>query len=240
MRAGPLSDSPVIKTLNEKFVNTWVLLRELPELIGGAKGEVVSRVAQKMKDHYTDSVDILVLTPNAEVIMHQPEMALPYRNQAQAYLTVLQHSVDAFEGKRARVGKGSRLDRNPISLGTELMEILHTFSTSETDTPDYTVVEIDTTPFERGVLHIEIQVGAGEATGTFELFDADVEILKNKTTDKALTGAWNVSPGDTGHIFHHFGQGKQHFKLVAIGSGNQKSASNAFLARVSVIPPFKK
>ena len=240
MRAGPLSDSLVIKTLNEKFVNTWVLLRELPELIGGAKGEVVSRVAQKMKDHYTDSVDILALTPDAEVIMHQPEMALPYRNQVQAYLTVLQHSVDTFEGKRTRVGKGSRLDRNPISLGTELMEILHTFSTSDTDTPDYTVIEIDATPFERGILHIEIQVGAGEATGTFELFDPDVEILTNKTTDKALTGAWNVPPDSTGHIFHHFRQGKRHFKLVAIGSGNQKSASNAFLARVSVIPPFEK
>ena len=180
MRAGPLSSPEVIKTLNEKFVNTWVLLRELPELIGGAKGEVVSLVAQKMKHHYTDSVDILALTPDAEVIMHQPEMALPYRNQAQAYLTVLRHSVDAFEGKRARVGNASKLDRNPISLGTALMEILHVFNTSDTDTPDYTVIEIDTTPFERGALHIEIQVGAGEATGTFELFDADTEILTNR------------------------------------------------------------
>lgn len=240
MRAGPLSNPDVIKTLNEKFVNTWVLLRELPELIGGAKGEVVSLVAQKMKYHYTDSVDILALSPDAEVIMHQPEMALPYRNQAQAYLSVLQHSVDAFEGKRARVGNASKLDRNPISLGTALMEILHIFNTSDPDTPDYTVVEIDTTPFDRGALHIEIQVGAGKAAGTFELFDADTEILTKGAADKALTGAWNVSPGNTGHIFHHFRQGTQHFKLVATGTGNQKSASNAFLARVSVIPPFQK
>ena len=217
-----------------------MLLRELPELIGGAKGEVASLVAKEMKRHYTDSVDILALTPDAEVIMHQPEMALPYRNHAQAYLTVLRHSVDAFDGKRTRLGKGSRLDRNPISLGTELMEILHTFSTSDTDTPNYTVVEIDVPPFERGILHIEIQVGAGEATGTFELFDADVEILTKETTDKALTGAWNVSPGSIGHIFHHFGQSQQHFKLVATGVGDQKRAPNAFLARVSVIPPFEK
>lgn len=226
--------------LNEKFVNTWVLLRELPELIGGAKGEVASLIAKEMKRHYTDSVDILALTPDAEVIMHQPEMALPYRNQAQAYLTVLRHSVDAFKGKRTRVGNASKLDRNPISLGTELIEILHTFSTSDTNIPNYTMVEINTPPFERGVLHIEIQVGAGEATGTFELFDADVEILTNKTTDKALTGAWNVLPGNTGHIFHHFRQGKQHFKLVATSANNQKGYANAFLARVSVIPPFEK
>ena len=240
MRAGPLSNSEVIKTLNEKFVNTWVLLRELPELIGDAKGETASLVAKEMKRHYTDSVDILALTPDAEVIMHQPEMALPYRNHAQAYLSVLLHAVDAFEGKRRRVGKGSRLDRNPISLGTELMEILHTFGTSDTDTPDYAVVEIDTTPFERGVLHIEIQVGTGETVGTFELFDADVEILTKEATDKALTGTWNVAPDSIGHIFHHFGQSQQHFKLVATGAKNQKGNPNAFLARVSVIPPFEK
>ena len=93
MRAGPLSNSEVIETLNEKFVNTWVLLRELPELIDSTKGEAVSLVAKEMKRHYTDSVDILALTPDAEVIMHQPEMALPYWNQAQAYLSVLRHTA---------------------------------------------------------------------------------------------------------------------------------------------------
>ena len=62
--------------LNAQFVNTWVLLRELPELINGAKGEGAGRVAERLQAHYTDSVDILALTPEAEVLMHQPEMAL--------------------------------------------------------------------------------------------------------------------------------------------------------------------
>ncbi len=240
MRAGPLSDSEVITTLNEKFVNTWVLLRELPELIGGAKGEAVSLVAKEIKRHYTDSVDILALTPDAEVIMHQPEMALPYRNQAQAYLKVLQHAVDAFEGRRTRVGNASKLDRNPISLGTELMEVLHVFSTSDTNTPTYTVIEIDTTPFERGgILHIEIHVGENRLAGTFELFDADTEISTKNDEDETLDGAWNVSSGGVGHIFHDFSRGRR-FKLVATGANNQKSVSNAFLARVSIVPPFEK
>lgn len=240
MRAGPLSDPEVIRTLNEKFVNTWVLLRELPELIGGAKGEAVSLVAKEMKRHYTDSVDILALTPDAEVIMHQPEMALPYKNQAQAYLSVLQHTVDAFEGKRTRVGKRSKLDGNPISLGTELMEVLQVFRASGTDTPNYTVVEIDTTSFERGgILHIEIQVGAGETVGKFELFDADTEIPTEDDADEALEGAWDVLPGGIGHIFHDFSRSRR-FKLVATGSDNQTNCTNAFLARVSIVPPFEK
>lgn len=224
----------MIETLNEKFVNTWVLLRELPELISGTKGEMPSLVAKKMQQHYTDSVDILALTPDAEVIMHQPESALPYRNPSQAYLTVLKHSVAAFEGRRTRVGKRSKLDGNPISLGTALMEVLHVYGASSTDTSDDPVVKIDTTPFESGgILHIEIQIGAGEAVGTFELFHANTELPSKAGTDAALDGAWNVSPGSIGHIFHNFRRG-QHFKLVATGADAQKA--NAFLARVSVVP----
>ncbi len=234
MRAGPLSDSEVIETLNEKFVNTWVLLRELPELISGARGETPSLVAKKMQQHYTDSVDILALTPDAEVIMHQPESALPYRKQSQAYLTVLKHSVAAFEGRRTRVGKRSKLDGNPISLGTALMEILHVYGASSADTPDDTVVKIDATPFEcGGILHIEIQVGVGESAGTFELFHDDTELPSKEGANAALDGAWNVSPGSIGHIFHNFRRGR-HFKLVATGADAQ--TATAFLARVSVVP----
>ena len=200
----------------------------------------MSLVAKEMKRHYTDSVDILVLTPGAEVITHQPEMTLPYRNQTQAYLTLLQHSVNTFEGKRIHVGKGSRLDRNPISLGTELMEVLQVFRASGTDTPDYTVVEIDTTPFERGgILHIEIHVGENRLAGTFELFDVDTEISTKNDEDETLDGAWNVSSGGVGHIFHDFSRGRR-FKLVATAVDKQKNVSNAFLARVSIVPPFEK
>ena len=224
----------MIETLNEKFVNTWVLLRELPALISGAKGETPSLVAKKMQQHYTDSVDILALTPEAEVIMHQPESALPYRKKSQAYLTVLKHTIAAFEGRRTRVGKRSKLDGNPISLGTALMEILHVYGASSADTPDDTVVKIDATPFEcGGILHIEIQVGVGESAGTFELFHDDTELPSKEDADAALDGAWNVSPGSIGHIFHNFRRGR-HFKLVATGADAQ--TATAFLARVSVVP----
>lgn len=192
-----------------------------------------SLVAQKMQQHYTDSVDILALTPDAEVIMHQPESALPYKNPAQAYLTVLKHTVATFEGRRTRVGKRSKLDGNPISLGTALMEVLHVYGASSPDTLDDTVVKIDTTPFEcGGILHIEIQVGVGESAGTFELFHDDTELPSKEGADAALDGAWNVSPGGIGHIFHNFSRGR-HFKLVATGAEAQKA--NAFLARVSVV-----
>ena len=74
--------------LNENFVNTWVTLRELPELMEGAKGERVSHFATSIKNYYTYPVDIQILNPEATVIMHQPERKLP-NNRVQGYLTLL-------------------------------------------------------------------------------------------------------------------------------------------------------
>ena len=67
------------------------------------------------------------------------------------------------------------------------------------------LVEIDTTPFEYdGILHVKIRVGAGEAAGTFELFDADTDLTTDGSPDEALTGAWDVPPGGIGQITSRF------------------------------------
>ncbi len=89
MRAGPLSNSEVIKILNENFVNTCVLLRDLPELIEDSEGQRVSLFAKTLKDHFVYPVDIQVLSPEAEVIMHQPDKDLPRKDRTEYYLTLL-------------------------------------------------------------------------------------------------------------------------------------------------------
>ena len=213
--------------LNAQFVNTWVLLRELPELINGAKGEGAGRVAEKLQAHYTDSVDILALTPEAEVLMHQPEMALIGRNKAPAYLTLLRRSVKAFGGEPLQ---------RPISLGKKL-EVSGTFRSPGSGYQDYTAVEINATPFENGgLLHVAVQVGDGEAEGTCALFDADTELPTKGTPDSALDSCWAMPPGEKGHIFHRFRQG-QCFQLGVTGSWkNEKGSTNTFRARVSIVP----
>ena len=57
-------------------MNVWVLLRELPELQAGAKGAAAGALATKLRQHYSDSVDILTLTPELEVIEHLPSKSL--------------------------------------------------------------------------------------------------------------------------------------------------------------------
>ena len=87
---GPLSNSEVIKTLNENFINTCVLLRDLSELIEDSESERVTVFAKMLKDNYVYPVDIQVLSPEAEMIMHQPDKDLPERNhRTEYYLTLL-------------------------------------------------------------------------------------------------------------------------------------------------------
>ena len=204
-----------------------MLLRELPALIDGARGEGAGRVAAKLQEHYTDSVDILALTPEAEVIMHQPEMALIGRNKAPSYLTLLRRSVEAFEGKPLH---------RPISLG-ERQEVSGTFRAPGDGYQDYTPVEIDATAFENGgVLHIEVQVGDDGAEGTCALFDADTELPTEGTPDDALAGRRAIPPGEKGHVFHRFKQG-QCFRLGVTGSWeNEKGSTNTFRARIAIVP----
>ena len=116
-----------------------------------------------------------------------------------------------------------------------MKEVLHTFRASGTDTPDYTPVEIDTTPFEHdGILYIKIQVGRDDAAGTFELFDSNTDLTTDKSPDEALTGTWNVPPGGTGHIFHGFKRGKL-FKLGATSLDSKEGSTNTFTAHIFVV-----
>lgn len=161
--------------------------------------------------------------------MHQPEMALPYRNRGQVYLTLLRRSLEAFGGKRRL-----NAEANPISMGRKWKEVSHTFRASGTDAPDYTLVEIDTTPFEYdGILHVKIRVGTGEATGTFELFDGDTDLTRDGSRDETLTGAWDVPPGGIGHIIHGFQRGDC-FLLRATSLDSKAGSTNSYLADIYV------
>ncbi len=100
MRAGPLSSPKIINLLNTHFVNVWVLLTDLPKLQAGANGADAAALATKLRQHYTDSVDILALTPDLEVLGHLHNMGLfhPYylhrSERIPRYLELLRSSAD--------------------------------------------------------------------------------------------------------------------------------------------------
>ena len=116
-------------------------------------------------------------------------------------------------------------------------EILSVFRASETDTPNYTVVEIDATPFkDGGVLTIDVWVGEAEVSGSFDLFAGDTTAL---VRDNALASATDIPTNQREIIKYPFSQGRV-FKLGAIGNSSEKGKINGFLAKISVEPASEK
>lgn len=232
---GPLSNSEVIKVLNENFVNTCVLFRDLSELIEDPDNEKVSVFAKTIKDNYVGAVDIQVLNPEAEIIMHQPENKLRYSK----YLGLLEDTVNGniSDPVVASENNGKLTPKLDLNSHEQSMEVLNVFRGPGDGYQDYTPIEIDTTSYEQGgTLIIDIKVGDGEATGSFDLFDVDVELPTEGYPDDAIASVWDIPPGDTGQIRHQFTHG-QKFRLGATGNWFcEKGSTNAFLARISVVP----
>lgn len=208
-----------------------MLLRDLSELVNSDAAHV-SLFAKTLKDHFVYPVDIQVLSPKAELIMHQPDKDLPDKNRTEYYLTLL---AGAAKGEAVNLAESTQaLD---LSASKKLMEVLNVFRGPGNGYQDYTTVGVDATAFERGgTLIIDIQVGQGEATGSFDLFAGDTELPTEGIPDDALASKWDIPPGDTGQIRHPF-TGGQKFKLGATGNWFcEKGSTNAFLARISVVP----
>ena len=73
MRAGPLSDPTVVRLLNSKFVNTWVLVQKLPALRDGPPGDA-RRLARATTAALQPKspVDCFVFTADGELVGVRP------------------------------------------------------------------------------------------------------------------------------------------------------------------------
>ena len=84
------------------------------------------------------------------------------------------------------------------------------------------------------MLTIDIRVGSGKASGSFDLFSGDSELATEGVPDKALAHEWGIPPGGTALIAYRFDQG-QVFQLGATGDWfSEKGSINAFHARISI------
>ena len=136
MRAGPLSSPKIINFLNAHFVNVWVLHRELPELQTGVKGAAAGDLATKLRQHYSDSVDILTLTPELEVIEHLPSKSLLHHDYLR-YLELLTSSV----GVEVAAQQPRKLGKHGLSR--RLAEAYDKFGKSA---PDFSTIDLDGNP----------------------------------------------------------------------------------------------
>lgn len=226
-------------------MNTWLLHRDLPVLSDSAQDTVIRELAAELHKRRNDSVDIFVLSPELELVLHQRESDLPHRE----FLTLLQGAAATVKGKPLEGEAALKLVGEPLrwldskQLNVELtnahqvMEVSDEFRAPGDGYQDYTPVEIDATPFENGgTLVINIEVGGGEATGSFDLFDADTELPTEGIPDDALAHAWDIPPDATGQIVHRFARG-QRFVFGATGNWfSEKGSVNEFCVRFSIVP----
>ena len=201
--------------------------------------------------------DSLVISPKLELMGRLPvnERASPY-NGEKGYLLFLQESLDGkLPGLREASSEPPLKDWDSVletavesgvikddSLSVVLTrehaekEILSVFRTSETDSQNYTVIEIDATAFkDGGVLTIDVWVGESEVSGSFDLFSADTALVP----DNALVSVRDIPTNQREVVEYPFDRG-QIFRLGAIGSSSEKGKINGFLAKISVEPPSAK
>ena len=116
-------------------------------------------------------------------------------------------------------------------------DVLSVFRTPETDTQDYTLIEIDTTAFkDGGLLIIDVWVGEAEVSGSFDLFAENTTEL---VSDKALASVKDIPTNQREVVKYPFEQG-QVFRLGAIGNTGENGKVNGFLAKISVEPVSAK
>ena len=162
-------------------------------------------------------------------------------NAFKAKISVTEYSqVESLEKERPESDENTpKMSLSELSLVLDKaqpsQEILDAFRAPGEGYQDYTVVNIDTTAFEGGgTLIIDIRVGNGDISGSFDLFDGDTELPTEGYPDDALASAWGIGPGEAGKIRHSFGQGKV-FKFGATGDWyGEKGRINAFQAKISV------
>jgi len=202
--------------------------------------------------------DSLVISPNLELMGRLPvnERTSPY-NGEKGYLLFLQEALNGkLPGLREESSKPQPKDWDTVlktavesgvikdnSLSVVLTrehaekEILSVFRTSETDSRNYTVIEIDATTFkEGGVLTIDVWVGESEVSGSFDLFAEDTTEL---APDNALASVRDIPTNHREVVEYPFDRG-QIFKLGAIGNASERGKINGLLAKISVEPTADK
>ena len=225
-----------VPSTNGKPVVPWAIAASIAifaTLILGASNEYLSRFQQPYSLEATSAIKVDIVESTAKPIKAKPAV----RTQLGKIDMSGKNSRSNPQADTLRV-TGVQMQETKAEIEEEQQiqtEILDFFRTPERGHQDYTVVKIDATAFEDGgMLTIDLQVGSGQAAGSFDLFDGDSELPTEGVPDNILAHEWGIPPGGTAVIAYRFDQG-QIFQLGATGDWfSEKGSVNAFHARISI------
>ncbi len=225
-----------VPSTNGKPVVPWALAASIAifaTLTLGISNEYLSRFQQPYSLEATSAIKVDIVEAMAKPIKAKPAV----RTQLGKIDMSGKNSRSNPQADTLRV-TGVQMQETKAEIEEEQQiqtEILDFFRTPARGHQDYTVVKIDATAFEDGgMLTIDLQVGSGQAAGSFDLFDGDNELPIEGVPDNILAHEWGIPPGGTAVIAYRFDQG-QIFQLGATGDWfSEKGSVNAFHARISI------
>lgn len=102
---------------------------------------------------------------------------------------------------------------------------------------NYKIIRIDTIDFiEGGTLRIDIQVGSGQSSASFDLFAEDAVIPIAGRPKQSLAGSYDISPDSGTSLTYRFDKGEV-FQFGATGNWfSPKGSSNSYKIKAYVIP----
>jgi hypothetical protein len=98
LRAGPLSNNPVIQFLNDHFVNTWILRKDLPRFRDAARDAEQRRLTTAIIGARLakSPVDCMVFSTDLQILACEPVHDLLRRDGSpQRYTKFLQDALAA-------------------------------------------------------------------------------------------------------------------------------------------------
>ncbi len=238
----------MLALLGERYVNCWVLAKDLDRIAAGTDDPELKRLCRQVKDNYGYPVDSVLLSPGLEVLGHKNANESLFEGPSD-YVAFLrrglgeevpdpqhQHGPGLTGGGHDHdggAGAGSLPDAPPglvLDADTQSGSLLDVFETTVPGHMRFRMFEIDTTAFPNGgTLEIVVSVGTSQAVGTFELM--------RSTGEMALTPvaqAVDVQPGTTATIVYSFSAGTRFVFGARGAAGQDEGLHNAFHAELSM------
>ncbi|MCA8950958.1 MAG: hypothetical protein KDE27_15750, partial [Planctomycetes bacterium] len=189
----------MMRTLQQDFVNVWVLARDLEAIAAASDDPDIGALCAAIRANYGYPVDSVVIAPDLEVLGHL-NVHEPGARDPETYLAFLQQTL----GREPAPPAGAERRAVPTSVrvtpdepAASVLDVVEQSARAKDAVKFFT---IDATKFaNRCRLEITVRVGSGAAAGTFELCAAAPGEPDAMTPVETLP---RVAPGETAVLVH--------------------------------------
>jgi hypothetical protein len=241
----------VIEKLQDDFVNSWVLARDLKALAQSSANADFQKLCGLIEANYDYPVDSVLISPELQVLGHvNVNAAVPAGSHG--YLAFLNgERADASVGgddawvTTSTQGHSHSHDHSPagepLAPSPELVlspdepqgNLLDVVRSAPQSQVPFVLYPLDTRAFSNGgVLVIEVEVGTSECAASFELLRMDVDHIPASMYSVASMA--DVQPGHSRTLKFAFQKGEQFHLLARAANGTLDGSVNAFRAEIQV------